>query len=82
MREKLKPSHSYKNPRLIIFSSTNGTKINVDPITHHFVDSSDKSVKLFHGFNSVVKHYPWYDPKLLDLSRQKSIVDMGFNVIR
>ena len=57
------------------------TKISVDPKTHHFVDENG-NVKLFHGINSVIKEFPWYDPKLLDPVRQKSIVDMGFNTIR
>merc|ERR1712223_1241165 len=66
---------------VLVAISSHGTKISVDPKTHHFVDENG-NVKLFHGINSVIKDFPWYDPKLLDPVRQKSIVDMGFNAIR
>ena len=37
---------------------------------------------MFRGINSVVKHFPWYDEKLLDPVRQQQLQDWGFNAVR
>ena len=46
-----------------------------------FVDL-DGRIRLFRGINSVIKHYPWYDPKMLDSERHRQLGDWGFNAIR
>ena len=58
-----------------------GSKIHVDPKAHHFVDEYGR-VRLFHGYNSVIKKYPWYDPDLLTDQRRQDTKNLGFNVIR
>ncbi len=40
-------------------------KLHVDPATGAFADDLGRRVTL-RGINSVVKHPPWYDPKMLD----------------
>ena len=47
----------------------------------NFVDESGR-IMMFRGINSVIKHYPWYDPMMLDPGRQKQLGDWGFNAIR
>eukprot|EP00092_Neocalanus_flemingeri_P008290 GFUD01008936.1.p1 GENE.GFUD01008936.1~~GFUD01008936.1.p1 ORF type:complete len:562 (-),score=130.38 GFUD01008936.1:42-1727(-) len=47
----------------------------------HFVDE-DGRVMLFRGINSVIKHFPWYDLKMLDPARHKQMSDWGFNAVR
>ena len=37
---------------------------------------------MFHGFNSVRKAFPWYEPQVLNPQRIKDTADFGFNVIR
>ena len=67
---------------MILFSSIClCSRIYVDPETHHFVDEYGR-VRLFHGYNSVIKHYPWYDSKLLTNQRKQDTKNLGFNVIR
>ena len=46
-----------------------------------FVDL-DGRIKLFTGINSVIKHFPWYDPKMLDPEQHKQMAELGFNAIR
>merc|ERR1712110_1256168 len=46
-----------------------------------FVDL-DGRIRLFRGINSVIKHFPWYDPKMLDPERQRQLGEWGFNAIR
>ena len=58
-----------------------GGRIYVDPSSHHFVDQYGR-VRMFHGYNSVVKTFPWYDDTLLDPQRKQDTQDLGFNVIR
>ena len=47
----------------------------------YFVDKEGR-VRLFHGINSVIKGFPWYDPKMLDPERQRQLGEWGFNAIR
>merc|ERR1719481_1515601 len=47
----------------------------------HFVDEHQRVV-LLRGINSVIKHFPWYDPRLLDPERQQQLGDWGFNNVR
>ncbi len=56
---------------------------------HDLMKSLLKSLKknphrtlMFRGINSVVKHFPWYDDKLLDPVRQQQLQDWGFNAVR
>ena len=53
----------------------------MDPETGEFKDEHGRA-RIFHGFNSVIKHHPWYDPKMLNPDRQRQIADLGFNIIR
>ena len=46
-----------------------------------FVDL-DGRIRLFRGINSVIKYFPWYDPKMLDPERQRQLGEWGFNAIR
>ena len=64
-----------------IFSRFAYSRIYVDPKTHHFMDEHGR-VRLFHGYNSVIKYFPWYDPALLTDQRTKDTRNLGFNVIR
>lgn len=56
-------------------------RIHVDPSTGHFMDSHGRVV-LFRGINSVIKHFPWYDPAMLDPYRHAELAQSGFNVVR
>jgi len=46
-----------------------------------FVDL-DGRIRLFRGINSVIKFFPWYDPKMLDPERHKQMGEWGFNAVR
>jgi len=46
-----------------------------------FVDDHGR-VLIFRGINSIIKHYPWYDPAFLDPARHQQLVDWGFNALR
>ena len=46
-----------------------------------FVDL-DGRIRLFRGINSVIKHFPWYDPQMLDSERHRQLGEWGFNAIR
>lgn len=59
----------------------NAGRIYVDPETHHFIDEHGR-VRMFHGYNSVVKHHPWYDPMMLTSKRLQDTKELGFNVVR
>jgi len=37
---------------------------------------------MFRGINSVIKHFPWYDPIMLDPQHLKQLGEWGFNAIR
>jgi len=63
------------------FSICLSSRIYVDPKTHHFVDEYGR-VRLFHGYNSVIKKYPWYDSELLTNQRKQDTKNLGFNVLR
>ena len=65
----------------MLFSACSCSKIYVDPKTHQFVDEYGR-VRMFHGYNSVIKRYPWYDPALLTSQRKKDAKNLGVNVIR
>ena len=56
-------------------------RIHVDPSTGHFVDENG-NVRLFRGINSVIKGFPWYDPRMLDDKRLDTLKEAGFNVVR
>ena len=56
-------------------------RIHVDPSNGEFVDEWGR-IRLFHGINSVIKGFPWFDEKILDPKRQQEIADLGINVIR
>jgi len=47
----------------------------------HFVDQSGR-VRLFHGINSVIKRFPWYDERMRDPARHKQIAEWGFTAVR
>jgi len=47
----------------------------------HFVDEFGR-VRLFRGVNSVIKHFPWYDPSMLSPERQQQLAEWGFTGIR
>ena len=47
-------------------------KIHVHPESGEFVDEWGR-VRLFHGINSVIKGFPWYDVMMLDPERQQQI---------
>lgn len=47
----------------------------------HFVDQSGR-VRLFHGINSVIKRFPWYDEGMRDPARHKQIAEWGFTAVR
>jgi len=34
------------------------------------------------GINSVIKGFPWYDPKMLDPNRWDQLEEWGFNAVR
>jgi hypothetical protein len=34
------------------------------------------------GINSVIKGFPWYDPKMLDPNRWDQLEQWGFNAVR
>ncbi|CAL8072926.1 unnamed protein product [Calicophoron daubneyi] len=57
---------------------TDKVRLNEDGM---FVDSSSR-VMLFHGFNTVVKRFPWYDLQMKNESRLKIYKNLGFNVVR
>ena len=61
------------------FSSSDLSQIYVKD--GQFVDL-DGRIRLFRGINSVIKHFPWYDPKMLDPERQRQLGEWGFNAIR
>ncbi|CAH8604686.1 unnamed protein product [Dicrocoelium dendriticum] len=46
-----------------------------------FVDDTDR-ILLFHGFNSVVKHPPWYDEQLTNRTQLKMFQSWGINFVR
>ncbi|XP_023339622.1 uncharacterized protein LOC111709909 [Eurytemora carolleeae] len=47
-----------------------------------FYSKDDGRILMFRGINSVIKNFPWYDPKMLDPIRQKQLKDWGFNAVR
>ena len=46
----------------------------------HFVDEFGR-VRLFHGINSVIKEFPWYDPKMRDPARHRQLAEWGFTAV-
>ena len=49
--------------------------------TKQFVDEVGR-VRLFHGINSVIKHFPWYDEGMRDPARHRQIAEWGFTAVR
>ena len=47
----------------------------------HFVDDLGR-VRLFHGINSVIKHFPWYDEGMREPARHRQIAEWGFTAVR
>jgi len=46
------------------------------------VSKDDGRTLMFRGINSVIKRFPWYDPKIRDPVRQQQLQDWGFNNVR
>merc|ERR1712227_1025544 len=71
-----------RNIFLLTFISLSASKFSPIYVKDgNFIDQ-DQRVRMFRGINSVIKHFPWYDPKMLDPERQKQLGDWGFNAIR
>merc|ERR1712131_419018 len=71
-----------RNIFLLTFISLSASKFSPIYVKDgNFIDQ-DQRVRMFRGINSVIKHFPWYDPKMLNPERQKQMGDWGFNAIR
>ena len=57
-------------------------RIKIDVTSGKFVDAESGFFKTFHGINSVIKHEPWYDAKMLRPLRHKQLASLGINVVR
>ena len=69
---------------LLTLSACSGSRlqrIHVDPLNGEFVDEWGR-IRLFHGINSVIKGFPWFDERIRDPNRQREIAELGINVVR
>merc|ERR550532_969856 len=68
-------------------SSSSSTSSTSSPLTSihvdsgHFVDEFGR-IRLFHGINSVIKGFPWFDPKMRSPERHQQMADWGFTAVR
>lgn len=46
-----------------------------------FIDNF-RRVRMFHGFNSVQKDFPWYQEQMLNVTKLKLFKAWGFNIVR
>ena len=51
-------------------------------VSDHWLTDQYGRVRLFHGFNSVVKGTPYYDDQIMNATRLKLYQQWGFNVVR
>ena len=67
---------------LLIVFSTSAELPRVGVRNGRFYSKDDNRTLMFRGINSVIKHSPWYDGKLLEPERQAQLQEWGFNVVR